>query len=197
MDLESAGHFIFDKLQKELPSTLHYHSIDHVKDVLDASIRIAAGEGVNGEDLELLKTAAMFHDSGFTVRGKDHEEIGCDIARSILPGFGYQEEQITRICGMIMATKIPQTPYSHLEEILGDADLDYLGREDYWQISHFLFLEINESTHLDDLSWLRLQISFLEQHRYFTKSVIKDRREKKHTHLIELRQNLAELVNKS
>ena len=33
------------------------------------------------------------------------------------------------------ATKIPQTPLTKLEEIICDADLDYLGREDFFEIS--------------------------------------------------------------
>lgn len=54
-----------------------------------------------------------------------HEFEGCLIARTALPGFGYTGEDIM-ICGMIMATKIPQSPTNILEEIICDADLDYL-----------------------------------------------------------------------
>ena len=34
-----------------------------------------------------------------------------------LPEYGYSTGQIDRICGMIMATQIPQTPHNKLEEI--------------------------------------------------------------------------------
>ena len=43
-----------------------------------------------------------------------------------------------------MATKVPQSPKNHLEEILCDCDLDYLGRDDFEKISNNLFSEWKE-----------------------------------------------------
>ena len=34
-----------------------------------------------------------------------------------------------------MATKIPQKPQNHYEEVLSDADLDYLGRDDFLRLA--------------------------------------------------------------
>ena len=38
-----------------------------------------------------------------------------------------KKKDIEIICGIIMATKIPQRPKNYLEEIICDADLNYLG----------------------------------------------------------------------
>jgi uncharacterized protein len=84
--------------------------------------------------MTLLKTACLFHDIGFTISGQDHEERGCEIAEEVLPDLNYDSDQINRIKGMIMATKIPQTPNNKLEQIICDADLDYLGRDDFFSI---------------------------------------------------------------
>ena len=58
---------------------------------------------------------------------KDHEETGVEIAGAILPHFDYTEEQIQKINELIMVTKLPPRPKNLLEQIICDADLDYLG----------------------------------------------------------------------
>ncbi len=126
MNFIKAKKYIFERLENELPRQYHYHCIEHTKDVLSAAKRIAKKEGINGDDLLLLKTAILYHDAGFIIQNQNHEQIGCRIARKILPSCNYNSEQINTICGMIMATKIPQQPHNLLEKIICDADLDYL-----------------------------------------------------------------------
>jgi len=180
MQFQQAKKHINDRMRKELPKSLAYHSLAHVKDVCQAAERLAKAEGVNGEDLKLLLTAVMYHDCGFMVQNNDHEQIGCDIARESLPRFDYTPEQIERICGMIMATRIPQTPHNLLEEIIADADLDYLGRDDFWTIGNKLFAELQMYGIIGtEEEWNALQLRFLEQHHYFTETAINMRMQKK------------------
>src|SRR5438477_3878064 len=127
MDYERAKAFVFAKLTADLLPDLTYHGIHHTKDVLTAVIMLAKAEQMSPSDTLLIKTAALYHDIGFTKQYKNHEEAGCEIARKSLPMFGYDPVQTEKICAMIMATKIPQTPQNILEQILCDADLDYLG----------------------------------------------------------------------
>lgn len=191
MQYEAAREFILQKLEKELPRHLSYHSVAHVKDVLGAATVIAEKEGVHGDDLTLLKTAAVFHDSGFLFGAKDHEKRSCEIAREYLPEYGYTPEQIDKICGMIMATKLPQSPTNHLEEILADADLDYLGRDDFFEIGNQLFEELamfGIITNEDD--WNRLQVKFFQTHHYFTPTAIDLRAQKKEEHLTMIKSQL-------
>ncbi len=63
-DYQGLEQYIIDQLKKRLPAVLTYHSYNHVMDVLDAAMRIAAFEKINGEDLKLLRIGALFHDSG-------------------------------------------------------------------------------------------------------------------------------------
>ena len=172
MDYRAAKQFIVTKLRAELSDQLHYHGLHHTLDVLKMATEIGENEGVNSHDLVLLKTAALFHDAGF-VKNKHagHEVEGCLIARAALPKFGYPETDIETICGMIMATKIPQSPGNLLEQIICDADLDYLGREDFYPIGYSLFEEMR-TYHLisDEYAWNRLQVSFLSAHRFHTQT---------------------------
>lgn len=184
MQFKSAGKFILSKLSKELPKHLSYHSVEHIKDVYSAAEHLAKQENISPYEMKLLLTAAWFHDSGFLKGAKGHEEESCRIAQESLPTFGYQPEEIDRICGMIMATKIPQSPKNHLEEILADADLDYLGRDDFFSIGNKLFTELSMFGFLDtEDEWNRVQVRFLESHHYFTDTALKLRHEKKKEHL--------------
>jgi len=169
MDYGKAKAYISKKLNLELPSNLYYHGFHHTVDVLNATKMIIEFLGIKGEDADLLKTAALFHDCGFLRQYQNHEEHGCEIAREVLPGFGYAPEQVDIICGMIMATKIPQTPKTKLEEIICDADLDYLSRDDFEYIAATLFRELIENRLVDkEETWNRIQLKFLSNHHYFT-----------------------------
>jgi hypothetical protein len=195
MEFEKVREYIIAKLKNELPPILYYHCYNHVIDVYAAAEKLAELEGVEGDDLVLLKTAVLFHDSGFTVQLNNHEMVGCGIVRDQLPRFDYNSVQIEKICGMIMATKIPQNPHNLLEQIICDADLDYIGRDDFWEIGGKLFLELKGLGILKtELEWNRLQISFLSAHQYFTASARQLRQEKKLLHLKEVHK-IVELIN--
>ncbi|HSU29363.1 MAG TPA: HD domain-containing protein [Chitinophagaceae bacterium] len=168
--------------------SLTYHGIHHTLDVLEQVERLAAEEGVDKkEDLLLLKIAALYHDSGFLTAYKGHEEVGCELAKKELPGFGVNEKNIEKICGMIMATKIPQSPHNEFEKIICDADLDYLGRNDFFTIAHSLFQELKALGMVkDENEWNHIQVNFIGKHKYFTPSSIRDREKSKQKHLKEV-----------
>ncbi len=192
MDYEKAKAFVFAKLTADLLPDLTYHGIHHTQDVLTAAIMLAKAEQISVRDTHLLKTAALFHDIGFTVQYRNHEDVGCEIARGCLGHYGYSPVDIEIICGMIMATKIPQSPKTPLEEILCDADLDYLGRKDFYPISNTLFREfLHYGFVKDEKEWDRLQVRFFESHHYFTKTALSLRLPEKNNRLIELKNIVA------
>jgi len=175
---------ILSRLKNELDPRLGYHNIMHTLDVLEQAEVLAKQENVTDKhDLLLLKTAAVFHDSGFLFVYKGHEEKGCEIASGSLKNV-FSEEDIKKVCGMIMATKIPQSPNTLLEQIICDADLDYLGRNDFEPISQTLHKEfIIFKIIPEDIIWDHVQIKFFESHHYFTGTSISKRNEKKLKHL--------------
>ncbi|MES2778836.1 MAG: phosphohydrolase [Bacteroidota bacterium] len=184
MELSQAKAYIIKRLEKELHSNLSYHSLHHVLDVEEAALRLADAEGISAYEKDLLLTAVVFHDSGFIYQTKNHEERGCAIVREVLPQFNYTTEEIERICGMIMATQIPQNPQNLLEQIICDADLDYLGRDDFWEIGNHLYQELSVYGILsNEKEWNTLQLKFLNSHHYFTQSAIELRQSTKEDHL--------------
>jgi predicted metal-dependent HD superfamily phosphohydrolase len=193
MDYRGAKDFILNKLRKELSPTLHYHGIHHTMDVLVITEQLCLAESITPYDTLLLKTAALYHDAGFIRSSIEHERHSCDIARENLPEFHYPSQAIEKICGMIMATKIPQTPRNFLEEIICDADLDYLGRNDFYTIGHTLFQELKANEVLEtEEAWNRLQLKFLKEHHFFTSTSQNKREKKKLEHLSQIEEIVAQ-----
>ncbi len=189
MDPQAAKAFILAKLRYELPESRAYHSLEHTLDVYASAIGIAESEGITGEGFTLLKVAALFHDSGFTEQDDDHENASCAIVRRVLPGMGFNTGQVDAVCSMILSTCIPQSPKNILEQILCDADLDYLGRNDFIPIGNRLFKEMRTYGILStEMEWQKLQLKFLEQHRYFTRTNRTTREPVKQQHLEGVRQ---------
>ncbi|GAB3710889.1 hypothetical protein GCM10027592_47980 [Spirosoma flavus] len=170
MQTHLACQYILNELAAHLPARLTYHAVQHTHDVVQQADRIAHAEGIiDDELLALLRTAACYHDAGFLHVYADHEAESCRIAAQHLPLFGYSAGQIALVCQLIRATRLPQKPATLLEAVLCDADLDYLGRDDYWPISQLLFSEWLAFGFLPKPDqWLSIQRSFLTSHRYFT-----------------------------
>jgi uncharacterized protein len=156
------------RLEQDLPEYLTYHNAHHTAFVVDKAIMLAKEENITGRDLELVKIAALYHDTGFLSGHLEHEDLGCQIAAVDLPHLLSQDE-LNKVCGMITATKIPQTPHNILEKIVADADLFYLGTSNYKKFSQKLFLELKHFDPLiDDNKWLEIQVKFLSFHSYHT-----------------------------
>lgn len=192
MQYEEVHAFLVDKLETGLPPYLTYHNAHHTKSVIAAVEHLGKSEGVSGDELLLLKTAALFHDAGFLQHHHDHEELSCKIARKYLPDYNYSAEQIESICRMIMATKLPQSPTDQLGKLLCDADLYYLGGNQYIANAENLFREYIKLGVVKTLpEWEIKQVEFLSAHHYFTPTAITEREERKQHSLQEMRSKLA------
>ncbi|HVN53894.1 MAG TPA: hypothetical protein VMT46_06145 [Anaerolineaceae bacterium] len=167
-----ARQYALTRLEKELSPNLVYHSLYHTRDevVLSAEV-LAVKEGISGESLHLMCTAAWFHDIGFIEQADGHEKIGARIASEALPGFGYNPEQVEIVTGAIFATILPQFPTTRLEQVMADADLSVLGGKEFLPRSADLRRErAFLGREYSDVEWYRGQLNFIRQHQYFTAS---------------------------
>jgi uncharacterized membrane-anchored protein YitT (DUF2179 family)/HD superfamily phosphodiesterase len=191
MQFEQVYSFVILRLEIGLPSYLTYHSADHTKSVIKAASHLAKLEDISGDDLVLLQTAALFHDSGFLQHHQNHEDLSCQAARKYLLDFDYTPEQIEVICQMIGATKLPQTPLDHLAQVLCDADLYYLGSKKYQEVAEKLFSELKKFGQIKTKAeWELRQVEFLSEHTYFTKTAISEREAQKQINLQQLKAKL-------
>ncbi|HSF54647.1 MAG TPA: HD domain-containing protein [Algoriphagus sp.] len=190
MVFEEIQHTIYRDILAKLPQHLTYHNLDHTAYVLDQVEFLAKESHVSEEDLHLLKLAALFHDTGFIDNPKDHEEKGCKIAESYLSK-SYSTEDLEKIYGMIMATKIPQSPTTLLENILADADLEYLGTDSFEKIGETLFEELKHfNPDFTEQAWDELQLVFMQKHHYHTEYCRKNREPKKQENLLLVKKRL-------
>lgn len=138
-----------------------------------------------------MLTGALFHDTGFLRRYNNNEEIGAEIVRKTLPRFGYEDGHIELVAGLVLATKLPQKPASGLGEFLCDADLDNLGREDFYVRGELLRRELAEQGIIySPKEWYKNSLKFLQNHRYFTKAARELRSERKRKHIREIKEIL-------
>ena len=165
-----ARQYAFTRMEKELPPSLVYHGLFHTRDeVVPSAEMLAEIEGLSWESVDLLRTAAWFHDIGFIEQATGHEKIGVRIAAEVLPGFGYSQVQVEIVTGAIFATILPQFPTTRLEQVMADADLSVLGGKNFLPRSEDLrreraFLGFEYS----DMEWYQGQLNFITQHQYFT-----------------------------
>ncbi len=190
-DLEN---YVLTLLEEKLPRDLYYHNLKHTVDVYTQVELIGQQEGVSEQELLLLKTAALLHDAGHIIDYQTHEEIGVQMANSILPQYMYTQEQIEQIDALIRATRMPVHPANRLEEIICDADLDYLGRRDYIPVANALYQELHERGMVGELpEWVDVQIAFIEHHQYYTETAKRLREESKQAQLRRLHEWKASL----
>jgi len=188
MEFQGAKKYILKRLETELSSNLYYHGVHHTIDVYEVAMKIAEVEKISQEEMVIIKTAALYHDSGFLFEYDDNERLAVKLVKEILPRFGYNKKQMKAISDVILSTQIYSKPNSLLQKIMSDADYDYLGREDNFKIANSLNKELQANGFsFSDQEWNAMQITFLNKHEYHTAFSIGHRRSKKWDYLRNLK----------
>jgi len=144
---------------------LPYHNFPHAIDVLTTVRNYGFQIGLPKHELFLLESGALVHDADYTFGKTNNEEGSVEFARTHLPYLGYTHQDISKISGMIMATKMPQKPRTFLEQLLCDADVDNLGRTDFAEKGEKIRTELGLE---EGPTWYRAQLGFLTGHEYHT-----------------------------
>ena len=180
-------------LNSDLPSSLHYHSIRHTLNVLKNCEYHIRYYDIEPYDAKLLRLGVLLHDIGFTVTIEEHELESAKIALKLMTEYGFSKSEIEVVRGLIMATRLPQSPGNLLERIICDVDLDYLGRKDFYKISDLLYKELLErSAYFDKNHWNKIQIEFLENHTYHTEFAKRRRQKAKERRIEELKASITD-----
>jgi len=172
--------YVLNKLKADLPAHLSYHGVEHTLDVLAVCEQYIRRLNLGTEERFLLRIGALVHDMGFLEGPANHEEVGAGMASELMLKLGMKDAQKEEVKGLVMSTKIPQSPKNELQKIICDADLDYLGRDDYPEISQRLYEEFKFMKVIQtDEDWKQLQINFLKAHYFHTPFAIANRAPKK------------------
>lgn len=159
---------LLSTLETSLPEHLTYHTLSHTIDVANVCNDYIKRYAIDDEHAKLIRIAAVGHDLGYIISPEEHEERSIQTLAHLLPSI-LNPEEILLVNGMIRATKVPQEPTNLFEEIVADADLDYLGRPDYDVLSEGLYREFQYYNIVNNQEeWLDLQIKFLKNHKFHT-----------------------------
>jgi len=180
---------LLEILHHKLSKDLHYHGVHHTLDALKTCDLYLKKIKITKHEAQLLRLGILFHDIGFTVSNDDHEIRGAEMAQELLAKYDFKTEDINIIVGLILSTKVPQTPNTLLEKMICDIDLDYLGRTDFYKISNYLFEELQYTIGLKDKNeWNKIQVKFLEAHQYHTDFAMQKRQPEKEKRIKELKE---------
>ena len=105
-----AINYVSQLLNEKLTTELSYHNLSHTLEVLENVIEIGTNTSISGEKLELVKLAAIFHDTGWTISYSDHEINSCKIAKEFLVENKVGKEIIEAIEQLILSTIINNIP---------------------------------------------------------------------------------------
>jgi predicted metal-dependent HD superfamily phosphohydrolase len=199
--LKKVDRYIRDLFQEELPDGVKYHDADHTlhptRGVVAVANKLAVAEKVSEHERELILAAAYFHDTGYIREYGHNEPIAARMAGRILRLIGYRADEIGIIKEIILATDLRRGPRNHLEKILCDADLDNLGREDFFELDR----KLREGRRVrgidvsDDAEWYRGTLEIMKNYPYHTETQKKLRGRRRQKNLVRLLKKLDALEN--
>jgi len=168
--VKDTNQFVKERYQRETPVHLVYHDYAHIVEVTKAAVKIAKGCGLNDDEIEIVKIAAMLHDIGYLDGCKDHEKKSADIAEFFLRNYQVSDTFIQQVRGCILATSMPQQPANLLEQVLCDADLVHLTTDEYPDKARMLRKEweCQSGTTYTEEEWQQKNIKFFNAHQFFT-----------------------------
>lgn len=181
-----------EQLYETHPSFFRYHNLHHTREVVDIVEDLAVGSAVSSEELELLLIAAWFHDIGYPDTIPYHEEKSAEKAVEFLREKNYPSQKIEMVKKLILATKVPQNPENKLEQIMCDADIAYIGKEDFMNRIDQLREEWKKTIQKEfsDVEWINENINFLESNSFYTEYAKSKFGETRRANLEALRQRL-------
>lgn len=185
MDYAGLEKHVLEMLEGGLPDTVRFHDVAHTREVVAYVREIAAVRGdVSEYELLLLETAALLHDVGYMKCRVDHEQVSEEVARELLPSYGYGGAEIEQIAGLIRATHFPQRPVNKLEEILCDADLYYLFCPGLELKAERLREEFAlTGMEFTDAGWFEFEYEFIMNHQFHS-PCCRERFERERRHIL-------------
>jgi uncharacterized protein len=167
--VKDAATFVKKLFDKELPAGMYFHNLEHTNNVVQAVTEIMSDRLTTMEQTIVL-LAAWFHDCGYCRTYIGHEDCSILIATTFLNEQRCDITLIVQVTACIAATKVPQKPQNLLQEILCDADMAHLAKNNYIDYANRLKQEwqVHLNKHFSEKQWRELNLELLTQHKYFT-----------------------------
>lgn len=194
--VDLAKEYVSDLFTKKLPEQITYHNLNHTLEVLENSIEIGENLSISNSDLEIVKLAALFHDTGWIKNGENHENYSAEIAREFLNTHNYNSDKIEKVIDLILFTKRTREPENIIQSIIYDADILHAGKKGFHSKSQSLKSEIEfrNGEIIDEIKWIEENIKFLDKFEFKTDYAIKKYGDRKIKNLAKLQKKHKQLM---
>lgn len=115
-DVPSAENTLEELLRAYAESHRHYHTLDHIADLL----RLLEEHG-GVSDADAVKLAILFHDAVYDPARQDNEAASANLAVKQLSALGFPRQLLGKVKTFILATQHGAAP-----QAVGDVNLDLL-----------------------------------------------------------------------
>ncbi|WP_223827826.1 Pycsar system effector family protein [Hymenobacter armeniacus] len=166
--VKDAQAYVTDLFAQELQAKLTYHSLRHTEAVVKECRVLAPAAGLSPEDTEALLLAAWFHDTGYLDVYEGHEFRSMERAGAWLAEHGVPAERVQLVKDLIKVTHRDYAPETELQQLLVDADMSNLARDDFRSSAELLRTEwelVLGQTYTNP-EWAELQLNFMLSHKY-------------------------------
>lgn len=152
------------------PAEYVYHNAKHTESVVAAARKLSNDYSLSERDKDLLEVAAWLHDVKYPEGSEVHEQKACEMAGGFLPELGLSTQDIEFVKSCIGATKMGEEPDGIHQMIMKDADTAHLGKKNMIKYGNILRMEweLTQNKKLSDLEWTKINVEFLENHKYYT-----------------------------
>ena len=166
--VKAAEAYVAELLARELSSKLTYHSLRHTEAVVKECRALAPAAGLDSDDTEALLLAAWFHDVGYLDVCDGHEFRSMERAAAWLTTQGVAPARVQLVNDLIRATHRDETAETKLQQLLVDADMSNLARDDFRSSAELLRTEweLVLGKSYSNPEWAELQLNFMLGHKY-------------------------------
>ena len=140
--IKEIENYASDLITNKSPEKLVYHTLEHTKLVVKNAEIIGTNENLNEDEMNILLASAWFHDVGYIKKYKGHEEESVVVAMNFMKLKNVDKDIMDIVSECIMATTFPQNPTNKIANILCDADMIHLGKENYFVLAEKLRQEL-------------------------------------------------------
>ncbi len=183
--VKETGNYVSKLLAEKLSDSIEFHTIEHSKCVVANSEFIGKSSGLDEDEINIVKLCAWFHDTGYIIKPKGHEEESAKIAAEFLASKGIDEATISRVKNCILATIVPQQPKDLISKVLCDADLVHLSKDNYFERIEKMrneWVNLSEKK-IGKRKFHATSVKFFQMHQYHTDFAKKELQPKKDKNL--------------
>ncbi len=195
---KKAQQFAQQYFENEVSTKYVFHSNAHTREVVDAGRLLSEELPFTDEQSVALEIALWFHDLGYAQGGhEDHEQRSAELAATFLRENEAEEGLISTVQRLIMVTRGDAMPKDILEEVVKDADTSHIGSKSYLAKLGLLRSEWEAAGRgqYSEKDWLKLNLEFLQRHKYRSPVARSIFRSRKRKNILKLQKQLQDLID--